>query len=103
MRRYTVSAKYARFIEATIAIAIAEAASDREHREDEDPRVRRMAKVPEKYIDAGAEGDVEILVDGVEAPHSVVVEASEEGRLILYGITPSCEVIPLPEPLKVAS
>lgn len=105
MRRYTVSAKYARFIEATLAIALAEAAADREYRGSKDPLIRGGAKVPDQLIDAGAQGDVEIIVGIVDEPVAAVQAAGREGRMILYGIPTDTEtkVIPLPEPLKVAS
>jgi hypothetical protein len=56
MRVYVVPAAYRRYLESTIAAELRRIELDQQLRADEEPRIRKLATVPDQFIDAGAEG-----------------------------------------------
>lgn len=58
---FTVPAEYARFVEHKVKLAIIEAELDKSYRQDEDPRIRNFASVPESLIDKDAEGSAIVV------------------------------------------
>jgi hypothetical protein len=76
MRMFTVPASYAPFVEATLALALAEAGKDEKYREDDDPRVQRFRKVPDEQFDPTATGTLVVLV-GVPVANTTPADLTE--------------------------
>lgn len=78
-RSFSCSGKYKRHIEAALAMAFADVRHDIACRADADPRVRRLAPVPDDRIDESESGDLLVLSlipnDTVEDPAAVLAEA----------------------------
>lgn len=78
MRTYSVPAAYRRHIESSIALAMAEVGADVKYREDEDPRVRRLAPVPDAMLEPRETGRLLIVVmDAAADPALHSIDVSE--------------------------
>lgn len=71
MRVFTVDAKYLGYVESTIAVTLAECGRDIDCRDDEDPRVRKLAPVPSQFIDHAKRGTATIIVGVVDGQSDV--------------------------------
>lgn len=78
MRTYSVPRIYQRFLESSIALTLAEIGRDTRRREDEDPRVRALATIPDMFVDAAETGRLVVLVM-TEAEAEALTVNSEPG------------------------
>lgn len=62
MRVFQCPAKYHRFIESAVALALADVKRDMDRRADDHPGVRALATVHDQYLDHDAAGTLTILV-----------------------------------------
>jgi hypothetical protein len=74
MRAFTVDARYRAYIESTLARAIADVINDVERREDEDPRIQRLATVPDQFIDPTEAGHALTILVSVPAYDTAAAE-----------------------------
>jgi hypothetical protein len=76
MRLFTGPAAYRRYLEASLALALAEIKRDADRRADEDPRVQRLSTIPDRFIEAGDTGTLCIMVgvpnEGAQIPEALV-------------------------------
>jgi hypothetical protein len=72
MRLFTGPAAYRRYLEASLALALAEIKRDADRRADEDPRVQRLSTIPDRFIEAGESRTLCIMVgvpnEGAQIP-----------------------------------
>lgn len=62
MSSFTVPTAYRRYVEHTMALLMATVARDADLRQDDDPRVRALAPVPDQYVDQIKDGRTVIVV-----------------------------------------
>jgi hypothetical protein len=77
MRLFTGPAAYRRYLEASLALALAEIKRDADRRADEDPRVQRLSTIPDRFIEAGDAGTLCIMVGAARIPAKGKVAASD--------------------------
>jgi hypothetical protein len=62
MRVFTCPARYRAYVESTLAATMREVRLDSELRADDEPRIQRLAGVPDQFIDETETGDLLIMV-----------------------------------------
>jgi hypothetical protein len=95
MRLFDFPARYTRFVTAQLALMGAEIRRDADRRDDEDPRVRRLATIPGTFIDPAARGRVIVLVgvpDSLSDTDAITAVLQAASRPTLPTTLPTLEI-----------